>query len=68
MLVCTNFLVVSVLHPRHKLKYFKKHNWEEVWVNAASDIVHKEFDRSYAHMGFEGSGDGVQLDGDEVVS
>jgi len=38
-----------VLHPRHKLEYFKKHNWEEEWVNLpdlalALSVEHDELD------------------------
>jgi hypothetical protein len=67
MLIYTNFCALSVLHPRHKLEYFKKHDWEEAWIDAAHDIVRKEFDRSYAPMGVEGSGGGMQADSNEAV-
>jgi hypothetical protein len=63
----TTFYVVSVLHPRHKLEYFKKHNWEDMWVNAASEIVHKEFNRTYAHIDFEVNGSSIQPDANLVV-
>ena len=36
-----------VLHPRHKLEYFKRNNWDESLIEAARDIVQDEFDRSY---------------------
>jgi hypothetical protein len=37
----------SVLHPRHKLSYFKNAGWEHEWVVAAEQIVRAEFKRSY---------------------
>jgi hypothetical protein len=37
-----------VLHPRHKLKYFKDAGWEQDWIDTAKDIVQAEFNRSYA--------------------
>jgi len=37
----------TVLHPRHKLTYFKKVSWETEWINTAEEIVHEEFKRSY---------------------
>ena len=37
-----------VLHPRHKLSYFKQAGWLADWINTAEDIVHTEFNRSYA--------------------
>jgi hypothetical protein len=40
--------ITAVLHPRHKLQYFKNANWPQDWINTAKDIVREEFDRSYA--------------------
>ena len=60
--------MVSVLHPRHKLEYFKKHNWEDTWVDAASNIVRKEFNQTYAHMDFEVSHGDIQPDDNKVVT
>ena len=39
-----------VLHPRHKLHYFKKAGWEETWIDAAHNIVRAEFDQTYTFM------------------
>lgn len=33
----------TALHPGVKLKYFQAHNWEAEWVDAAENIVHKEW-------------------------
>jgi hypothetical protein len=35
------------LHPHHKLAYFQHAGWAPVWVTAAKEIAHDEFDRSY---------------------
>lgn len=43
----TNTQSPPVLHPRHKLEYFRIHKWEEEWIQAARDIVEDEFSRSY---------------------
>jgi hypothetical protein len=40
----------TVLHPRHKLHYFKKAGWEEAWIETAWEIVRAEFDQTYAFM------------------
>ena len=45
---------VLVLHPRHKLHYFKTAGWEDEWINTARNIVREEFDRTYAFMDFDG--------------
>ena len=39
-----------VLHPCHKLHYFKKAGWEEIWIETVQDIVHVEFDHTYTFM------------------
>ena len=43
----------SVLHPRHKLHYFKTAGWEDDWIQTARDIVHEEFDRTYTFMEYD---------------
>jgi hypothetical protein len=42
-----------VLHPRHKLHYFKTAGWEPEWIKAVQDIVREEFDRTYAFMDWD---------------
>ena len=37
-----------MLHPRHKLAYFKKAGWEPQWIEEAESIVRNEFERSYS--------------------
>ena len=39
--------MVVVLHPRHKLEYFKKAAWETKWVESAENILRNEYDRTY---------------------
>ncbi|KAG1760279.1 hypothetical protein EDD22DRAFT_761708, partial [Suillus occidentalis] len=41
------YWIAMVLHPRHKLSYFKEAGWGAQWIQAAESIVHKEFERSY---------------------
>jgi hypothetical protein len=38
---------LPVLHPRHKLAYFKKANWPEDWINVAKTIVRDEYEHTY---------------------
>jgi hypothetical protein len=40
-------IIVPVLHPRHKLNYFKNEKWEDDWIEAAKRLVRDEFDLSY---------------------
>ena len=38
----------AVLHPRHKLAYFKNSGWEDEWIKTAEHIGHEEYEHSYA--------------------
>jgi hypothetical protein len=38
-----------VLHPQHKLEYFKNAGWEQAWIEEAEAIVRAEFERSYKY-------------------
>lgn len=42
------YIYIAVLHPRHKLTYFKNAGWPDNWIDAAERIVRDEFERSYA--------------------
>jgi len=37
-----------VLHPLHKLEYFKLAGWEVEWIATARQLVRDSFDESYA--------------------
>jgi hypothetical protein len=36
-----------VLHPRHKLSYFKTAGWEQEWIETAKELVCDTFQQSY---------------------
>lgn len=36
-----------MLHPAHKLEYFRAAGWEPAWIDEARRIVREEYDRSY---------------------
>ncbi|KIK13144.1 hypothetical protein PISMIDRAFT_78704, partial [Pisolithus microcarpus 441] len=40
--------IVMVLHPRHKLEYFRHAKWEADWIKTASDLVRNTYETSYA--------------------
>lgn len=46
-------IFIVVLHPRHKLLYFKNAGWEDNWVNTVETLVCEEHKRSYEHMTVE---------------
>ena len=66
--MCLLITLFPVLHPCHKLEYFKKHNWEDSWVQTARDIVRDEFDRSYAPAEVEDNANSMETDTNESVS
>jgi len=39
--------ILLVLHPRHKLHYFKNAGWPNEWIERAEEIVRTEFNQSY---------------------
>ncbi|KIM54105.1 hypothetical protein SCLCIDRAFT_39696, partial [Scleroderma citrinum Foug A] len=41
------YCIAMVLHPRHKLSYFKNAQWEVEWIATAEVLVREEFARSY---------------------
>ena len=57
--------LLLVLHPQHKLEYFKKNGWHDSWIEAAHDIVHEEFDRSYASMELALEGDDAEVSSED---
>lgn len=42
--------ILLVLHPRHKLRYFKNAGWTDEWVDEAETILRTEFDKSYGSV------------------
>jgi hypothetical protein len=50
-----------VLHPRHKLAYFKTARWEEEWIETAASLVREEFERSYLEVDID-DGDAIVVD------
>ncbi|KAJ8582620.1 hypothetical protein M405DRAFT_690829, partial [Rhizopogon salebrosus TDB-379] len=41
------YRIAMVLHPHHKLSYFKTAGWEDEWIKTAEALVRDEFERSY---------------------
>jgi hypothetical protein len=41
------YCILLVLHPRHKLNYFKAAGWVDGWTKDTEAIVRAEFDLSY---------------------
>ena len=42
-----NLKFITVLHPRHKLDYFKRAAWPEEWIIVAKTIVRDEYELTY---------------------
>jgi len=39
-----------VLHPQHKLRYFKATQWEDEWIDAVEQIIRDKFEWKYANL------------------
>lgn len=39
-----------VLHPRHKLQYFKNAGWENYWIENTEEILRTQFDFLYGDL------------------
>jgi hypothetical protein len=37
-----------VLHPQHKLSYFKAAHWDDSWIKTVEQLIREEFERSYS--------------------
>ena len=38
----------AVLHPQHKMDYFKRLNWPKAWQETARELVQAEYESNYA--------------------
>jgi hypothetical protein len=36
-----------VLHPKYKLAYFQKAQWEQEWIDTAKDMLRDEWETTY---------------------
>ena len=70
--VCCTLLTLMhqyiVLHPCHKLEYFKRNKWDGKSIKAAHDLVQDEFDRSYWLLDVKGDNRTTHADGNISVS
>ena len=50
--LCFNVVshLLLVLHPCHKLQYFKNAGWQDDWIEQAEEIVHTEFNLLYGSL------------------
>ncbi|THH29708.1 hypothetical protein EUX98_g4489 [Antrodiella citrinella] len=42
------YRIAMILHPRHKLEYFKTAGWEAEWISTAKALAYKVYDDDYA--------------------
>lgn len=57
------FLTMTiVLHPHHKMEYFKRNKWDKPSTEAAHNIVQDKFKRLYSKLDIEGDSDPTQTD------
>ena len=59
---------ILVLHPCHKLEYFRKNNWDEPSIEAACDIIQDVFDETYCGLDIDRGNGTMPRDANTVVS
>ncbi|KAF8165729.1 hypothetical protein B0H34DRAFT_648916, partial [Crassisporium funariophilum] len=37
------YQIAMILHPRHKLKYFKNNDWDNHWIKTAKKLIRDEY-------------------------
>lgn len=51
ILLCTLFSdLLLVLHPCHKLLYFRTAGWEDEWITSAEEIICTQYHQSYGAL------------------
>lgn len=43
-------MCLIVLHPKYKLRYFKKAGWESSWIENAEQLMHDRFVSDYENI------------------
>jgi len=62
------YQIAMVLHPRHKLAYFRSAGWKEKWVKAAEKLVRDRFKCDYPELETEDAGGSDSEDSVQLVS
>ncbi|KIL55698.1 hypothetical protein M378DRAFT_90486 [Amanita muscaria Koide BX008] len=44
------YRIAMVLHPRHKLTYFRNADWPDDWIKTAETIVRTKFEQKYQNV------------------
>jgi len=60
-ILSSSLIIALVLHPSHKLEYFKTADWDDKWQEAAVDIVRTEFERAYVDFEVDDDDDGNEV-------
>ncbi|KAG2346333.1 hypothetical protein BDR05DRAFT_878096 [Suillus weaverae] len=55
------YRIAMVLHPHHKLAYFKNARWEDARIETVATLVCDEFERSYLEVGIQENGDDIKV-------
>ena len=54
LFLCSLLNFGPVLHPKYKLKYFERANWEPEWIDTAEELLRSQFNQSYRKVGVTG--------------
>ena len=61
---CVQILTLPplVLHPRHKLQYFRHAGWDTGWIQTAREIVEAEYEQDYENLDITKEASGTKVD------
>ncbi|KIK15264.1 hypothetical protein PISMIDRAFT_115423 [Pisolithus microcarpus 441] len=57
--------IAMVLHPHHKLEYFRQVKWEADWIKMAGELVHCNYDSLYVSCDIHEDVGSPSSDGEE---
>ncbi|KAF8986600.1 hypothetical protein BDQ17DRAFT_1259421, partial [Cyathus striatus] len=41
------YRIAMILHPQHKLQYFRNSGWQEDWISTALDVLRSQYELNY---------------------
>ncbi|KAM6495181.1 hypothetical protein JOM56_009804 [Amanita muscaria] len=53
------YRIAMILHPRHKLAYFKQARWEDEWIKTAHELIRDTYYKSYFNCNNDSGNDNV---------
>ncbi|KIK20944.1 hypothetical protein PISMIDRAFT_46313, partial [Pisolithus microcarpus 441] len=59
------YRIAMVLHPHHKLEYFRQAKWEADWIKTVGELIRRNYDSSYVSCDIHEDVGSPSSDGEE---